>query len=294
VNRANILVTSLFTCSFITTIVSAPASVRAQTDTVSPAGIALGSAVSAAVMFGALYQNYTDFWKSADRVPFHFSNDPPYAMHNDKFGHAYYTYMSSDLIKIAFREGGMNSKTAAWIGAGVAMLAQTMVEIGDGFRGYDTAYFGFSPGDEISNILGAALSVGKEYLPALRRVDYKMGFWPSSAYQAGVYQSIFDDDESRFYWISFAVGDLLIDGYPKWLNLAVGHGAANLPPASYIPQRVGKKPESLLFIGPDLNFKGLPIEGKAWSVIAEILDHIRIPLPALQVSPQVKWHWLKP
>src|SRR5262245_52834552 len=100
----------------------------AQTDTVSPAGIVLGSAVSAAVMYGALYQNYTDFWKKADRVPFHFSNDPPYAMHNDKFGHAYYTYVSSDLIKIAFREGGMNPKTAAWIGAGVALLAQTMVE----------------------------------------------------------------------------------------------------------------------------------------------------------------------
>ncbi len=256
-----------------------------------PLGITVASVVPATVMFGALYQNYNDFWQAANKAPFHFSNDPPYTMHSDKFGHAYYTYACTDLIKIAYREVGVDPKTAVWIGAGVTLLAQTMVEIGDGFR-TGAPYFGFSPGDQICNILGAGLAVGKEYYTPLNRIDFKVGFKTSEAYKQGAFKSILDDNESRYFWLTFNFLYLIDEDMPKWLNLGFGYNVENIVTEQYVPERYGRIPTSHMFIGPDINLKQLPIKGKVWEVIAEILDHIRIPLPGLQIHPIVKWHWL--
>lgn len=257
----------------------------------SPVSITIVSVVPTTVMFGALYQNYNDFWQASNRAPFHFSNDPPYTMHSDKFGHAYYTYACTDLIKIAYREVGVDAKTAVWIGAGVTLLAQTMVEIGDGFR-TGAPYFGFSPGDQICNILGAGLAVGKEYYPPLNRIDFKLGFKTSDAYKQGAFNSILDDNESRYFWLTFNFLDLIDEDMPKWLNLGFGFSVENIVTERYVPERYGRIPTSQMYIGPDINLKQLPIKGKVWEVIAEILDHVRIPLPGLQIHPIVKWHWL--
>jgi hypothetical protein len=268
-------------------------SVSSAQDTTGPTpfSIAVASVVPAAVMYGALYQNYNDFWKAANRAPFHFSSDPPYTMHSDKFGHAYYTYACTDLIKIAYREVGVDPKTAVWIGAGVTLLAQTMVEIGDGFR-TGAPYFGFSPGDQISNLLGAGLAIGKEYEPELRRIDFKLGFKTSEAYKQGAFSSILDDNESRYFWLTFNFLDFIHEDMPRWLNLGFGYGVENIVTEQYVPGRARGVPTSLMYVGPDINLRQLPIKGQVWEVIAEILDHIRIPLPGLQVSPIVKWHWL--
>jgi hypothetical protein len=265
--------------------------VFAQEDSITTFGIVAASTVPAAVMFGALYQNYNDFWLASNTAPFHFSSDPPYTMHSDKFGHAYYTYACTDLIKIAYREAGVSPKTAVWIGAGVTLLAQTMVEIGDAYR-TGAPYFGFSPGDQVCNLLGAGLAVGKEYEPELRRLDFKLGFKTSEAYKQGAFSSILDDNESRYFWLSFNFLDLIDDDIPKWINIGYGYGVENIITEQYVPGRIRGIPTSLMFIGPDINVKELPIKGKVWSVIAEILDHVRIPLPGLQVHPIVKWHWL--
>src|SRR4051812_8462805 len=86
-----------------------------QTDSLTPLYI-LPSIVPAAVLGMALYTNYRDFWKNSDKVSFHISNDPPYSLHNDKFGHAYYTALTADMTKLAYIEAGMERKKAAWIG----------------------------------------------------------------------------------------------------------------------------------------------------------------------------------
>jgi hypothetical protein len=263
----------------------------AQSDSINTLGTVAASVTPGVIVYSALYQNYVDFWKSSDRSSFHFSEDPPYTMHSDKAGHAYYTYLGTDLIAVGYREAGVNRKTAIWLGAGITLLAQTFVEIGDGFR-TGAPYFGFSPGDQIANVLGAALAVGKEYEPELKRIDFKMGFWTSQAYKDGAFASILDDNESRYFWLSFNCLDLLSDAMPKWLNLGIGFGVENIVTESYVYERRNRKPAMLWYIGPDINLKGLPIEGKVWKVIAEVLDHIRIPIPGLQFTPDLKWQWL--
>jgi hypothetical protein len=263
----------------------------AQADSLSTTDYILPSIVPAAVIGLALYNNYQDFWRNIEKVPFHISNDPPYAMHNDKLGHAFYTALTADMTKLAYTEAGIQRKTAAWIGAATSLLAQTLVEIGDGFHG-NKPYFGFSPGDEAADIFGAAFSLMKEYAPAINRFDYKMGLWPSSAYKEGAYSNIINDDESEFFWLSYQIYHHLPDGYPKWLNVAIGYGVQNLEQVRFLPDRTSSIPKSQLFFGLDINLKGIPIEGKAWEIISGLLDHIRIPFPALQILPIVKWHWL--
>lgn len=255
-------------------------------DSVSAWGVMAASSIPATAIGAALYQNYETFWKDASNVPFHFSNDPPYAYHNDKFGHAYYTGFATCLGKEAYMLAGMDSKTALWISVGAALLAQTLVEFEDGVT-TGGPFTGFSPGDEIANFLGAGFQIGKEYVPYLRNFDFKLGFYPSDSYYQGDYRSILDDNESRYYWLSYNLShDINTSWYPKWLNVGIGHSVKDISP--------WKKPYTQAFVGFDLNLRGLPIKGKVWTIIAELLSHFRIPFPALQFAPALKWHWLQP
>ncbi len=261
---------------------------NAQEDSATTTGIVLASILPAGIVGGALYQNYSTWWKTSEHSAFHFSNDPPYAYHNDKLGHAFFSTFSADLIRRGYLLAGVNSKTATWLGSGSALLAQTLVEMEDGFHS-GTDYFGFSPGDEIGDILGASLPLLQEYFPYLRNFKYKMSIFPSEAYNAGVYKNIIDDNESQTFWVSANIHSITNErGIPSWLHLAVGYGVENLPSAAFLPQRVGKTPTSLLFLGLDFNFSGLPIHGKVWEVVAEILDHFHLPLPAIQIGPKIK------
>jgi hypothetical protein len=258
---------------------------RSQEDSSTTLGLAAASILPAVTLGGALYQNYVTFWKNDDRVPFHISNDPPYAMHNDKLGHAWFSSMSSDLIRLGYREAGVSASTSAWLGFGFALGTELLVEFEDGFRS-GKPYYGFSPGDAVADVIGASLPLlrhyaGGEYVP-----QFKMSVWPSSALHA--YSSILDDNESQFFWLS-----LNIPTAPKWLNIAIGHGVENIDEAAWLPERADKQRATQLYLAPDLDLTGLPIEGEAWQIIAEILSHIRVPLPALQLTPVVKFWWLR-
>ncbi|HET6511379.1 MAG TPA: DUF2279 domain-containing protein [Candidatus Kapabacteria bacterium] len=258
---------------------------KAQEDSSITLGVAAASLLPVAVMGGALYQNYVTFWKDGEDVPFHFSSDPPYAMHNDKLGHAWFAATSADIFRLSYLHAGLKASTAAWLGSSVALTTELLVEIADGYRS-GKPYFGFSPGDAIADVIGASLPLLRHYAGDNYVPQYKISFWPSDALHA--YSSIIDDNESQFFWLSFQ-----IPSAPKWLNVAVGHGVENIDEAAWLPERQGKQRATQLYLAPDLDLTGLPIKGKAWDIISQILSHIRLPLPSLQLSPQVKLHWLR-
>ena len=267
------------------------ASLRAQErDTINPWNVAVASVLPAASLSGAIYENYADFWRNAERVPFYVSNDPPYSMHNDKLGHACFSAFSGDMIALSYRLAKVDTVTAAWLGGGLSFLTEAIVEVEDGFRGGSPA-FGFSPGDITADFLGASIPVLRVYSPFVRALQYKTSFWPSEPLKAGAYSSILSDDESHFYWMSFDVHRIL--STPAWLNLAIGYGVEHLDNVSAPAGWSNGARSSQIYFGPDFNFKALPIEGRAWEIISEILSHYKLPLPALQLYPRVKWWWLK-
>lgn len=246
-------------------------------------GITAASIVPAFTVGGALYQNYATFWKNDNRVAFHISNDPPYSLQNDKFGHAYFTSLSADVIRSGYILAHVDPKTAAWLGSSFALATELLVEVEDGFHTSED-YYGFSPGDAAADIAGASIPLLKEYFPVVRRFDYKASMWPSTALQEGAYKTIFDDDESHFYWISYALHED-IHWWPAWINLSVGYSVENLKSSSFLLSRQGKTATGLFFIAPDINLKGIPIKGKFWEVFSSVLSNIRLPFPAVQVYP---------
>lgn len=250
-------------------------------------GLVGASLLPAGIVTGALYQNYITFWTNDESTAFHFSNDPPYALHNDKLGHAWFSTIASDVIRAGYEAAGVDRHTAAWLGFGIAAGGELIIEIGDGVR-TGRPYYGFSPGDAAADLAGAALPLIRTYHPEWPVPDLKMSIWPSSAYESGAYNSIIDDNESQFFWLSFDLPDAL----PSWLNVAVGYGVENIPVVAHLPSRRDASPATLLFIAPDIDLRALPIEGDLWKFVTSILSHVRVPLPALQFTPRFKlWPW---
>jgi hypothetical protein len=264
-----------------------------QKDTTSVPRILVASTVPALSLGAALYQNYVTFVKNGSDVPFHLY-DSPYSLHADKFGHALFSDFSADIIRTSYVLAGLTPKRAAWIGASVSLLTEFIVEFEDGFKATEgpngEEYFGFSFGDIAADLTGASLPLLKTYFPEVRRFDLKMSLWPSHAYRAGYYDNIFHDYESQVHWGSFEVHDLIGGGWPKWLNVAVGYGIENTSK----PARAQNLPRSgQIYLALDLNPRGLGLEGTAWETVAQVLSHIRINSPALQVTPRVKMWWLR-
>jgi hypothetical protein len=52
-------------------------------------------------------------------------------------------------------------------------------------------------------------------------------------------------------------------------------------------------PATRIFIAPDIDLTGLPIEGAFWKSFTRVMRYIRIPLPAIEVSPRLKFWWLR-
>ncbi len=272
-------------CSLASLALIAP-SVRAQEkDSATVVSVAAASAVPAGLIAGIVVLNQRAFWRYATEVPFHISNDPPYAMHIDKFSHMYVSAIGAAGMREAYKLSGLSDGASAWLAAGLSLAAGVAIELEDARHGNDPQY-GFSPGDAAGDLIGVSLPVLRHYYPIFDRLDTKISLWPSDALKAGAYKTIADDYESQIYWLSCDVHGAT--PLPQWINVAVGFGCENLMRQAYAIPSPGGAPYTDLYVAPDINLKGLPIEGAFWKTLASVLSYVRLPLPALQVWPRVK------
>ena len=267
-----------------------PSSLLAQEehDSSSVLGVIAASAVPAGFGTATYLLNNSAFWTFSEVAPFHFSDDAPYSMHIDKLAHLYFSAIGSTAIRQGYIMAGVPEKTSTWLGAGLTFGIGLLVEAEDARHGNDPQY-GFSLGDAGADLIGAALPLLQYYFPAFARIQPKMFLWSSDAYKAGAYKSIADDYESQYFWLSFDVHDLTHT--PNWLNPAIGFSCENLLQVRWLPFRANTTPYTDIYIGPDINLKGIPIEGSFWKTFSEVMSYVRIPLPSLQVYPRVKF-WI--
>jgi len=257
-----------------------------DTSTIDPWRLGAISAVGlGAFAVGHVWLN--DLWWKGAPTSFHFNVDQDwtYALGADKVGHAYFTSMASTVLAGTFRWSGMDSVSAIWTGASVALLYQTYNEVRDGF----SVKYGFSPGDVAANLLGAALPVAQHYAPCLRNVTFQISFYPSQPFRDGMYVAIIDDYESTTHWLSFDVAQMLPSEsrawYPEWINLALGHSVRGL---------VGSdNPQHVLVLSLDWNLKRLPHLPDWMRRAFEYLHMYHLPAPAVEVYPNVAWIGLR-
>lgn len=228
-----------------------------------------------------------DTWYKGEKVPFHInsSQDYQYALNADKLGHMTFAYAATTVYGDLFRWTGMDSTTAIWSGAGVAMAYQTYVEIRDGF----SADYGFSWGDMAANTLGAGLPVLKHYVPALRPFDLQVSYWPSQAYKSGAYNSIIDDYTSTYHWLSANVYDLVPSAwqswYPPWLGVSIGHSVEDL-------DGLGGGNHAL-YLSLDWQLHRIPNLPDWLESVFRVMHLYHLPAPAVKVLPNVVWYGLK-
>ena len=242
--------------------------------------------VAAGVIAGVHIYQMNGWWKD-NRGPFHFEEDLRYALSVDKVGHFYGALAGQYLAEKSLLWAGCTQEQALWWGAGASLGFETYIEVLDGFsRGW-----GFDRVDFAADVGGALYPVGQHYWPFLRHFTWKMSYRPSPNLNApgfvpGQKHLLMDDYEGQTYWLSTSVHSLLPDHlqglWPEWLCIAAGYGARDI---------TGPNPYSVWFIGPDLDMtKIIPQDSPFLVTLAEVLNFIRLPLPALRISPTIALH----
>jgi len=217
-------------------------------------------------------------WWKEDRTSFHFQNDWPYALWIDKIGHFYAATLLVHAFSAGFEAADFQAEESMLYGSIAALAFQYYVEIEDGFG----AKWGFSPGDAISNTLGAGYALAQYYFPYLQNFQFKYSYYPSEDMRNGEHKgNIFDDYEGQKYWLTFRMENLLPESaaeyWPAFLNLAVGMGVKDLDGSG------GGSRE--IYIGFDFNVLELPLTGKFGNFVKNTFNYIHLPMPGIRISP---------
>ena len=106
-----------------------------------------------------------------------------------------------------------DKKTSMWLGALFSIAYMTDIEIEDGFA----TNWGFSPGDELCNTLGAFYPVLQNYVKPLEEFNFKWSYFPSEEIREGTKNGAFlDDYNGQTMWLSIGVHHFLPKAAKKY------------------------------------------------------------------------------
>ena len=129
--------------------------------------------------FGALLGFKTWDWGSSKEFKFHpegWFGDKTGSGGMDKLGHAFSTYLVTELLTDRIVANGGGESGAAITAGLLSMGLMTAVEVVDGFA----VDHGFAREDMVMNALGAGFSVLRSTIPGLKeKVDFRLQYFPS-------------------------------------------------------------------------------------------------------------------
>ena len=318
--------TSWIACISAMTILSArsqPANAFfSPSDSLQKSRLYYGIGTSATVYGLTMYGLSQAWYKESLTARFHFKDDWGGWQQMDKLGHSVTNYFESVWVADCLEWAGMKRRSAAWYGVGAGTLFQTSIEILDGF----SDRWGFSWTDVAANTAGAALFIGQEYLWEQQRIQLKWSTqrvrYPdlkitsidgnstmslkqrvNDLYGQSVAERILKDYNGQTIWLSFNVADFLPETtfWPDWLNLSVGCGAQQMlggfnnswsyEGAAYQIPGDSYQPYRQFYIGPDINFRKIRTQSPFINTLLNMLNTLRLPLPALEYNTRGEWIW---
>ena len=241
-----------------------------------PGRIVLLSAITVGTVTAVhLYQARA--WWEGPRAPFRFENDWVYALNIDKLGHAYGAYTLSHLFTYSMDWSGFSHSTSIYYGSVLGLAYQLYVEVEDGFH----QEYGFSPGDALSDVIGAAIPLAQERFPVLKNFALKWSYYPSTEYvdalRGGSGRVFIDDYQGQTYYITmdphFLMGDHPPWWIPPWLGVGFGLAARDL-------QNTEARRRLYIF-SLDYNFTRIETESSLLRSVFTVLDHFHLPAPGL-------------
>lgn len=222
-----------------------------------------------------------------------FSKDMSIYKQMDKAGHFMHSYYASETFSRTLRWAGVSGKNSVLYGTISGWLWMLQIEIADGFF----EQWGFSMGDLIFNTLGSGFSAAQQLYPeTLGGIQPKISYSKSDAFKNKTddkgLKSLIDDYEGVTWWLAVNAYHYMPakiqNKYPEWLKpfgLAVGMSAKGI-----MQDPLGGERE--LFIGLDFDLRKISFGDE--SSIVKFLKHnfnmIRLPMPAVRISPGSIWY----
>ena len=251
--------------------------------------VGTGATVAAdlAVMVGLNQLWYSGY----ERSRFHWHNDWNNWLQQDKIGHMITAWHIARVFGAYGTWAGLSRKQAGLYGGVVSTLFQSQIEVLDGF----SEAWGASWGDLIFNTVGGAIGGLQVAYPELHAFTIKYGYHRSPFYDQDLSYigNALKDYDGISYWMVVRPEMLLSDQWktrwPDWLALSIGISADGLAEALSTPAHPHQR---VFLVGLDLDFlRSIQWPHRWMQIAAEFFSFIRIPAPALVLSPRVKWHW---
>ena len=213
----------------------------------------------------------------------------------DKFGHMAHAYFATSLLSRLYRWTGMSGNNSILYSALTGWLWMLQIEIADGFF----EEWGFSWGDLSANTIGVSFATLQQLYPKeLGGLQLKFSYHTSDALKARRYNNgakiWIDDYEGLTWWLAVNVYHYLPvkvqQNYPEWLKpfgFAIGQSANDIAADPLHGQRE-------IFLGLDYDFRKLSV-GDDIGIIRFLkteLNIIRLPLPAVKITPNGVWYGL--
>lgn len=279
----------------------------------------LGAGTYSGIIIGLNSLWYSDYPRSS----FHFFNDTGEWEYMDKTGHINSTYNAS---RIVFQSGlwaGLSRKQAMWTGVGLSWAFMFTVEMLDGF----SKQWGFSLPDLGFNTGGVVLFGAQEMLWKEQRIYIKVSSNPTpypndqvtlvvgsdpphpptlkerarDIYGNSIAQVFLKDYNALNAWVSVNPYSFMpkTSKFPKWLNVAVGYGAANLYAGydntweqdgnTYQVDKVKYPVYNQYYLSLDIDFTRIPTKSHFLKGVFTMLNIFKFPAPALEYNSLGKW-----
>jgi len=246
------------------------------------------SAVFVLTSVGLYFLWYKKFPKSR----FHLLNDNREWLQMDKLGHATTAYNISVMQHDLLRWSGVNQNKAILSSAFTSLAFLSIVEVMDGF----SRDWGFSGGDMLANISGAALFAAQQHAWGQQRVGLKFS---ASFSTYAIYnpkqlgnkwaERLMKDYNGQTYWLSVNLRSFMKteSTFPAWLNVAAGMGADGMIGALKNPVEInGKEIPSFkrtrqFYLAPDADLHRIR-SVQALNAPLFLLQYFKMPAPAIE------------
>lgn len=260
---------------------------------------------------------YNAWYRQFPQSSFHLFNDWGEWSNMDKYGHVYSTYFQAVLAYKTSRWTGTSEKRSILAGALCAGLAQTTIEMMDGF----STKWGFSITDMVANGVGIGSFALQQTHWGEQRILFKVsstaqsytdapilsddGLAQSSIraraqqlYGTGFLESYLKDYNGQVIWASANVSSFLPEDtqFPKWLNVAVGYGAQNMlggfenswihDGASFTVAPEDYPRFRQYYLAADIDFDRIKVRSPFLKTLFSVFNVFKVPSPAIEYSSQ--------
>ena len=250
------------------------------------------SATSLILLNNLWYEDYP-------RAGFLFFNDNNEWLLMDKCGHTTTSYRIAGTGYYLLKWSGVSEKRALWYGGTTGLIYLTAIEVLDGY----SKEWGFSPGDEIANLLGSSLFIGQQLLWKDQRLKLKWSFHQTNyaPYRPDLLgknlaENVLKDYNGQTYWLSANINSFLFSKskFPNWLNFALGYGAdgmlgARTNPSYYKDKLLPTyKRGRQFYMSADIDLSKIKTKSSFLKTVLNIAGFVKIPMPTLEYNTSNK------